>query len=106
MAKGQRLGKKRRRHFTIENQNSACFSQDTVSAGTGLAYIDEFAGPERAAWMPESAATRFFDRKTGNGMAFADKTVEAMVRELLWQEEETGAVCSSLEQEMPTGTGQ
>ncbi len=52
------------------------------------------------------------ERKAGNGrqkgsVAFADKTVEAMVRELLWQEgTTTGAGSGSPEQEAQAGTRQ
>ena len=76
----------------IENQNTGCQAYlKTVSVGQG--YMDKCTGSERAAWMPEPAASGIAGRKADSGMPFVDKTVEVMVRELLWQEE-AGAECS------------
>ncbi len=90
----------------IENQNSihsAYFSRESeaVEKGCGCTMPDM---PEHTVHIPETAAARTAGRKAGNsrkkeGVVFADKTIEAMVRGLLWQEDGTGTDGSSPEQE-------
>lgn len=94
----------------IENHNSAnsaYFSGEMAALEKSCGCPDGCAAPERAAWMPDTPA----GRKPGNGrekegVVFADKTIEAMVRGLLWQEDGTGTDGSSQEQEPQAGTGQ
>lgn len=96
-----------------ENQNSvysAYFTREaeTVEKGCGCTMPDM---PGHAAHMPETAEARPAGRKAGNGrekegVAFADKTIEAMVRGLLWQEDGTRTDGSSLEQGPQTFTRQ
>lgn len=98
----------------IENQNSAhsaYFYGETAAPGKNCGCPDGCAAPERAAWMPETPAARPAGRKPGNGrekegVVFADKTIEAMVRGLLWQEDGAGTDGGSQEQGPQAGTGQ
>ena len=92
----------------IENQNSAhsaYFYGETEVPGKSCGCPDGYAASERSDGMPETPAARPAGRKAGNGrktegVVFADKTIEAMVRGVImagrwrgdgWQQPGTGA---------------
>lgn len=84
-----------------EYQNSgqdACFSPEMQAPGEGHGCRNDGTQPEPAAW--EGLQNPYCDssrQKTiGQETVFADKTVEAMVRELLWKQK-TGPHCSAME---------
>ncbi len=84
-----------------ENQNSGrdiCFSPEMHAPENGQGYCNGGTQPEPAAWErlqnPYSDSSR--TETIGQEPVFADKTVEAMVRELLWKQK-TGPHCSAME---------
>ena len=84
-----------------EYQNSgqdACFLPEMQVPVKGHGCCNGGAQPEPAAWEglqnPYSDSSR--QKTIGQETVFADKTVEAMVRELLWKQK-TGPHCSAME---------
>ena len=84
-----------------EYQNSgqdACFSPEMQAPETGHGYRNDGAKPDPVAWeglqKPYSDSSR--QETSGQKPVFADKTVEAMVREILWKQK-TGPHCSTME---------
>ena len=87
-------------NFMAEYQNSGrdiCFSPEMHAPENGHGYRNGGTQPEPAAWKvlqkPYSDSSR--PETTGQEPVFADKTVEAMVRELLWKQK-TGPHCSAM----------
>ena len=84
-----------------EYQNSgqdACFLPEMQAPEKGHGCCNDRTQPEPAAWEglqnPYSDSSR--PETIGREPVFADKTVEAMVRELLWKQK-TGPRCSAME---------
>lgn len=88
-------------NYMAEYQNSgqnACFSLEMQAPERGHGYRSDGVQPEPAAreglQNPYSDSSRL--ETSGHEPVFADKTVEAMVRELLWRQK-TGPHCSAME---------
>lgn len=88
-------------NFMVGYQNSgqdACFSSEMQAPEKGHGCRNGGVQPEPAAWEglqnPYSDSSR--PETSGQEPVFADKTVEAMVRELLWKQK-TGPHCSVME---------
>ena len=95
-----------------ENQNSdsvTCFSKEEAVKEKEYGITDNCFSAECTAEVPEMASACPAGTKAGddreNETVFADKAVEAMVKELLYREEKT-AVCISPEQDLQAAARQ